>query len=116
VPQKEFKAILRYSLDTADIGEYDPWDLPNGWRYAFKHGLYTVYTHLNINGSNRQLWYYHAIHLEEKPLYEWISFTSWLGLGPTYFDFVPKDGLVDAADVLRRVCRHFIAALPELLP
>jgi hypothetical protein len=116
VPKKEFKAVLRSALDKAEIGEYDPWDVPNGWRYVLTKGPYTVYTHIDVSGTNRQLWYYHAIHLREVPFYEWISFTTWLGLGPTYFDLVPRDGTKEAAETLRILCQRFVSALNQLLP
>jgi hypothetical protein len=107
---------LRRVLDGSAIGEYDPWDLPNGWRYKLERGPFTVYTHLDLGGRNRQLMYYQAIHLRDKPLYEWISLTAWLGFGTANFDLVTDSSLNEAAETVQKCALHFIVAVDSLLP
>lgn len=116
VNRKNFASILTRVLGGSAIGEYDPWDLPNGWRYKLERGPFTIYTHMDLGGKNRQLMYAHAIHLRSMPLYEWISLTAWLGFGTANFDLVTDSTLNEATETLKKCAAHFIAAIDGLLP
>lgn len=116
VPKKDFRLALRTALDNSAIGEYENWDGSNSWRYVFRYGIYTIYSYVDIRGPNRQLWYYHSIAVEAETLYEWISFTTWLGMGPTYFDLVAAAEIVDAAQSVKNLCQHFLSIVGNLLP
>lgn len=45
-----------------------------------------------------------------------INFLGWLGLGVTEWDFLMEEDLTLASKIVSELIRHFLNAIPDLLP
>ena len=117
ITKKGLRQTIAQRLSAEGVGDYDPWDLPNGWRHRLNFSGWTVDTHIDLSRvSGQQMWYYHTILLDDWPYQEFMSVLVWLGLVQTKWDLLSDADVPEAVNVLARACKHYIAALPEFLP
>ena len=88
------------------------------WRYRVEQGPWVVSTYLDTGGRRHQLAYDHRIGTRAVPdLGLVISVLSWLGIaGQTSWDGLADPNVPETAELVARLCRHFLEALPEILP
>lgn len=88
------------------------------WRYRVERGPWVVSTFLDAGGRRHQLAYDHRIGTRDVPdLGLVISVLSWLGVaGQTSWDGLTDADVPETAELVARLCGHFLEALPEILP
>jgi hypothetical protein len=113
--RKPWAAVLKERLDF--LGPARKLQGPLEWTHTTEVNGWIVTTWLDLGGRFMDVSYGHDLADAAKPkpsFQRFISLLSWLGLSSATKWNVPGDDIEPSAETLVRLCRHFLAAIPEI--